>query len=360
MTYPANWGGYKRELLHQVVTLADLPDAVTCTEPEAAATQYASRAALAPLTRWPFTTSGAARSTSASWRRPRAGSRSSDLPTGSSTSAASTSTRRSSSTSSRWSPTSCRARTRTTRSPRLAGAPAPGVRGRQGGTVERPRGDHLGVESGADDVAEADPPGARGPHLLTAARHAGRDERALRSAHLTAADLTTIVLVGGSSRIPLVSHLLQSEFGVRTALDTHPKHDIALGAVRYHPPPPSTGPPRRGHGRAVAHPQGQTPPDHTRARAHPGDWTRRSGEAGNQEAVRTTRVGASPCRPGDRLAGPTARECGRCLGPQGEGGSHRRCRGRRAGGSGDGCRGCPKSNRDTDRQREPAGDLQYR
>ena len=48
VTYPANWGGYKRELLHQIVTLADLPAAITCTEPEAAATQYSSRAGLSP------------------------------------------------------------------------------------------------------------------------------------------------------------------------------------------------------------------------------------------------------------------------------------------------------------------------
>ena len=54
--------------------------------------------------------------------------------------------------------------------------------------------------------------------------------------------LTAIVLVGGSSRIPLVSHLLQDELGVRPALDTHPKHDIALGAVRYRPSA-SDGPP---------------------------------------------------------------------------------------------------------------------
>ena len=32
--------------MHQIVTLADLPDAVTCTEPEAAATQYAARSRL--------------------------------------------------------------------------------------------------------------------------------------------------------------------------------------------------------------------------------------------------------------------------------------------------------------------------
>ena len=47
VTYPANWGDYKRELLRQLVSLADVPDVVTCTEPEAAAIQYASRAALA-------------------------------------------------------------------------------------------------------------------------------------------------------------------------------------------------------------------------------------------------------------------------------------------------------------------------
>ena len=46
VTHPANWGGYKRELLRQLVTLADVPDAATFTEPEAAATQYASHARL--------------------------------------------------------------------------------------------------------------------------------------------------------------------------------------------------------------------------------------------------------------------------------------------------------------------------
>ena len=56
--------------------------------------------------------------------------------------------------------------------------------------------------------------------------------RALRAAKVTADELAGIVLVGGSSRIPLVGELLQREFHVTTAIDTHPKHDIALGAVR--------------------------------------------------------------------------------------------------------------------------------
>ena len=55
--------------------------------------------------------------------------------------------------------------------------------------------------------------------------------RALRSAALSPDELAAIVLVGGSSRIPLVSEVLVSAFGRPLAVDTHPKHDIALGAA---------------------------------------------------------------------------------------------------------------------------------
>ena len=65
--------------------------------------------------------------------------------------------------------------------------------------------------------------------------------RALRSASVEAKDLRAIVLVGGSSRIPLVGEMLQREFGVPTALDIHPKHDVALGAVRVGESGLSTG-----------------------------------------------------------------------------------------------------------------------
>ena len=65
--------------------------------------------------------------------------------------------------------------------------------------------------------------------------------RALRSATVEATDLRAIVLVGGSSRIPLVGEMLQREFGVPTALDIHPKHDVALGAVRVGESGLSTG-----------------------------------------------------------------------------------------------------------------------
>ncbi|HEY0240853.1 MAG TPA: Hsp70 family protein [Friedmanniella sp.] len=56
--------------------------------------------------------------------------------------------------------------------------------------------------------------------------------RAIRAAGLGPKELSGIVLVGGSSRIPLVGEVLQRTFDAPTALDAHPKHDIALGALR--------------------------------------------------------------------------------------------------------------------------------
>ena len=78
--------------------------------------------------------------------------------------------------------------------------------------------------------------------------------RALQSARVEASALRCILMVGGSSRIPLVSELLTREFTAPTALDTHPDHDVALGSVRVGrdaadvvpPPPPSNLPPVEG------------------------------------------------------------------------------------------------------------------
>ncbi|HET9649818.1 MAG TPA: Hsp70 family protein [Microlunatus sp.] len=61
----------------------------------------------------------------------------------------------------------------------------------------------------------------------------GALERAVHSAGRTPQDLRAIVLVGGSSRIPLIGELLHQRFPTTpTAMDAHPKHDIALGAVQ--------------------------------------------------------------------------------------------------------------------------------
>jgi molecular chaperone DnaK len=55
--------------------------------------------------------------------------------------------------------------------------------------------------------------------------------RALRSAGVTADDVSAVLLVGGSSRIPLVAQMVGAELGRPVAVDAHPKHGIALGAA---------------------------------------------------------------------------------------------------------------------------------
>jgi actin-like ATPase involved in cell morphogenesis len=74
--------------------------------------------------------------------------------------------------------------------------------------------------------------------------------RALTAADVTPEKLSNVLLVGGSSRIPLVSQMLSAELGRPTAVDTHPKHAVALGAAllatRRRAAGPRTGPPGRG------------------------------------------------------------------------------------------------------------------
>jgi molecular chaperone DnaK len=53
----------------------------------------------------------------------------------------------------------------------------------------------------------------------------------VESAGLDLAQLHAVLLTGGSSRIPLVSELLNAELGVRTVIDAHPKYAVCLGAA---------------------------------------------------------------------------------------------------------------------------------
>jgi Tol biopolymer transport system component len=55
--------------------------------------------------------------------------------------------------------------------------------------------------------------------------------RALRSAGIDPSELTAVLLVGGSSRIPLVGQMLVNALGRPIAIDVHPKHAVALGAA---------------------------------------------------------------------------------------------------------------------------------
>lgn len=69
---------------------------------------------------------------------------------------------------------------------------------------------------------------------------------ALVSGKVQAEDLSRILLVGGSSRVPIVSQVLAQTFGRPLAVDTDPKNTVALGAAYVgtlpdaeHPPLPS-------------------------------------------------------------------------------------------------------------------------
>ena len=55
--------------------------------------------------------------------------------------------------------------------------------------------------------------------------------RTLRSAHVDPSGLSAVLLVGGSSRIPLVAEMVAAEIGRPTLVDTHPKYAVALGAA---------------------------------------------------------------------------------------------------------------------------------
>jgi len=56
-------------------------------------------------------------------------------------------------------------------------------------------------------------------------------KRAVRSAGVEPAELSAVLLVGGSSRMPLVAQMVGSELNRPVAVDAHPKHAIALGAA---------------------------------------------------------------------------------------------------------------------------------
>ncbi|WP_246170566.1 Hsp70 family protein [Pseudonocardia hierapolitana] len=55
--------------------------------------------------------------------------------------------------------------------------------------------------------------------------------RTLRSAQVEPSQLSAVLLVGGSSRIPLVSRMISEELGRPTVVDAHPKYAVALGAA---------------------------------------------------------------------------------------------------------------------------------
>jgi len=58
-------------------------------------------------------------------------------------------------------------------------------------------------------------------------------EEALDMANITRSDLNKILLVGGSTRIPLVSAMIREDTGITPSSDIHPDEAVAIGAA-YH------------------------------------------------------------------------------------------------------------------------------
>jgi YVTN family beta-propeller protein len=55
--------------------------------------------------------------------------------------------------------------------------------------------------------------------------------RTVKAAQVQVNELTAVLLVGGSSRIPLIERMITEETGRPTTTDTHPKYAVALGAA---------------------------------------------------------------------------------------------------------------------------------
>lgn len=252
ITHPANWGPFKLDLLHQAIRMADLEDCTVVTEPEAAAVYYASTERVAVGDVVAVYDLGGGTFDAAVLRKTEAGFE-------------------------------------------LLGQPE-GIEHLGGIDIDEAVFAHVAASlKGALDGLDPDDPAVIAgvarlraecveakealstdneaviPVLLPGVQAEvtiKRDEfeakirplladtiqalrRALRSAGVEPADLRAVVLVGGSSRIPLVARMVSEELGRPVAVDVHPKQAIALGAalaglapstpVRVVTPPPTPG-----------------------------------------------------------------------------------------------------------------------
>ena len=235
-TRPANWGPYKRELFDQAIGLAGVSDALHCTEPEAAAAQYAARAVMGVGERIAVYDLGGGTFDVCVVERTAAGFALLGAPDG---------VEHLGGIDFDAALTGFVMQMLEGRLPDLDPDDEDTLVG-----LARLRRDCVEAKEALSSEMDAAVPVAL-PGLSTMVRLTRGDleaaigpaladtvaatRRTLRSARIEAAQLRAIVLVGGSSRIPLVGELLQREFEVPVALDTHPKHDIALGAARLAP-----------------------------------------------------------------------------------------------------------------------------
>jgi actin-like ATPase involved in cell morphogenesis len=231
--HPANWGPYKLELLAQACRIADLDRVVTVTEPEAAATQYAALERVEPGARVAVYDLGGGTFDAAVLRKTDTGFEILGAPEG---------------------------------VERLGGidfdeAVVAHVQAAIADALEsldlddpatvvalaRLRQECVEAkEALSADVETSIPvvlPGLHTEVRLTRAEFEAMIRmplqetiaalrRALRQASVEAEDLAAVLLVGGSSRIPMVAEIVGAEVRRPVAVDADPKNVVALGAAR--------------------------------------------------------------------------------------------------------------------------------
>jgi actin-like ATPase involved in cell morphogenesis len=232
VAFPANWGQYKKDLLDQAIRRADLDDVTTITEPEAAAAHYASQERIETGTTIAVYDLGGGTFDAAVLRKTDDGFEFLGEPEG---------------------------------IERLGGIDFDEAVFRH--VVESLRGAVEELDS-ADPVARAAVARLRAecvsakealssdtdvsipvmlPNVQTEVRLTRAEfegmirpalsdtivvlERTIRSAGITPEQLHAVLLVGGSSRIPLVGQIVAADVGRPIAIDVHPKHSVAMGAA---------------------------------------------------------------------------------------------------------------------------------
>jgi actin-like ATPase involved in cell morphogenesis len=232
VSHPANWGSYKLDLLRQAISLADLDDVAMVTEPEAAAIHYASLERVEPGSIIAVYDLGGGTFDAAVLRKTISG----------------------------W---------------EILGSPE-GIERLGGVDFDAAVFHHVSrAIGGVIDELDPDDPTAQAavarlrqecvdakealssdsdvsipvllPNMQTEVRLTRSEyeqmvrpalsdtitamNRALRSAEVKPDDVTAVLLVGGSSRTPLVAELVSSVLGRPVAVDAHPKYGVALGAA---------------------------------------------------------------------------------------------------------------------------------
>jgi actin-like ATPase involved in cell morphogenesis len=230
--HPANWGAYKRELLDNAIHQANLGNAIMVTEPEAAAIHYSSTERVDPGDVIAVYDLGGGTFDAAVLRKTDGGWETLGTPEG---------------------------------IERLGGidfdaAVFAHVQRSLGGALEeldeddptamaavgRLREECSTAKEALSSDTDASIPVLL-PNLQTQVRLTRREfedmirpqvtmtidalQRALTSAQMTAEDVKAVLLVGGSSRIPLVAQMVTAALGRPVNVDVHPKHAVALGAA---------------------------------------------------------------------------------------------------------------------------------